>query len=103
LLSTALDGPPWTGFGISEFGARPRDFGYSPNHDQLVEWRTAFINLAVRLANSDTQDIKSRARLVLAHEFRGLWHHKAMRDKLVASARAINDHQPWGEGWKAVR
>ena len=103
LLSTALNGPPWTGFGLNEFGARPRDYGYSPNHDQLVEWRTAFINLAVRHANSDDQDIKSHARLVLANEFRGLWHHEAMRDKLVEAARAINDHQPWGGGWKAVR
>lgn len=103
LLSTALDGPPWTGFGLNEFGARPRDYGYCPNHDQLVEWRTAFINLAVRLANSDEQDIKSLARQVLANEFRGLWRQEAMRDKLVEAAQMINDHQSWGEGWTAVR
>ncbi|MFG6565347.1 hypothetical protein ACGYLI_14095 [Sulfitobacter sp. 1A13421] len=103
LLSTALDGPPWTGFGLNEFGARPRDYGYRPNHDQLVEWRTAFINLAVRLANADDEDIKSGARRVLANEFRGLWHQEAMRDRLVEAARAINDYEPWGAGWKAVR
>jgi len=103
LLSTALDGPPWTGFGLNEFGARPRDYGYRPNHDQLVEWRTAFIDLAVRIANSDDEDVKSRARQVLANEFRGLWHQEAMRETLVEAARAINDHEPWGEGWKAVR
>ncbi|MBU2359739.1 MAG: hypothetical protein KKB02_12535 [Alphaproteobacteria bacterium] len=103
LLSKALDGPTWTGFGLNEFGARPRDYGYRPNHDQLVEWRTAFTDLAVRLANSSDQDIKRRARLVLANEFRGLWDQEAMRDKLVKAARKINDHQPWGEGWKAIR
>ncbi|WP_170329781.1 hypothetical protein [Ruegeria arenilitoris] len=103
LLSTALDGPPWTGFGLNEFGARPRDYGYRPNHDQLVEWRATFINLAVRLANSDDEDIKSRARQVLANKFRSLWHQEAMREKLVEAARAIKDHEPWGEGWKAVR
>jgi hypothetical protein len=103
LLSTALDGPPWTGFGLNEFGARPRDYGYQPNHDQLVEWRNSFIDVAVRLANSDDHDLKGRARLVLASEFRGLWDHEAIRDKLVEAAREINDHQPWGEGWKAVR
>ncbi|MBC2600405.1 hypothetical protein [Puniceicoccus vermicola] len=103
LLSTALDGPPWTGFGLNEFGARPRDYGYHPNHEQLVEWRTAFINLAVRLANADDEDIKSRARQVLANQFRGLWHQEAMRAKLVEAARAIHDHEPWGAGWKAVR
>lgn len=103
LLSTALDGPPWTGFGLNEFGARPRDYGYRPNHDQLVEWRIAFINLAVQLANADDKDIKSGARQVLANEFRGLWHQEAMRDRLVEAARAINDYEPWGAGWKAVR
>lgn len=103
LLSTALDGPPWTGFGLNEFGARPRDYGYRPNHDQLVEWRIAFINLAVRLANADDKDIKSGARQVLANEFRGLWHQEAMRGRLVEAARAINDYEPWGAGWKAVR
>ena len=103
LLSTALDGPSWTGSGLNEFGARPRDYGYCPNHDQLVDWRTSFVNLAVRLANSDDQDMKTRARRVLANEFRGLWHHEAMREKLVEAARVINDHMPWGEGWKAVR
>lgn len=103
LLSTALDGPPWTGFGLNEFGARPRDYGYCPTRDQLVEWRIAFMNLAVRLANSDCEDIKSRARLALANKFRALWRHEAIREEFVASARVINDHQPWGEGWKAVR
>src|SRR5690606_2777247 len=47
MLSTALDGPPWTGWGSNEFGARPRDFGFQPNHDELVEWRSAFIDVAV--------------------------------------------------------
>lgn len=103
LLSTALDGPPWTGLGLNEFGARPRDYGYRPSHDQLVEWRTAFIDLAVPLANSDDEDIKSRSRQVLASEFRGLWHQEAMQEKLVEAARTINGHQPWGEGWKAIR
>ena len=103
LLSTALDGPPWTGFGLNEFGARPRDYGYRPNHEQLVEWRTAFIDLVTRLANSDDDDIKGGARRVLANEFRGLWHQEALRDRLVEVARAINDHEPWGAGWKAVR
>ena len=85
LLSTALDGPSWTGSGLNEFGARPRDYGYCPNHDQLVDWRTSFVNLAVRLANSDDQDMKTRARRVLANEFRGLWHHEAMREKIGRS------------------
>ena len=104
LLSTALaDRHSWTSTGLNEFGARPRDYGYQPNPGQLVEWRIAFVDLAVRLATSNDPALQGRARQVLADKFRGLWHQKSMREKLVASAKQINNHQAWGEGWKAVR
>lgn len=103
MLSTALDGPPWTGFGVNEFGARPRDFGFQPNHSELVEWRCAFVDEAVQLGTSGDPDLEGPARLILANEFRGLWHQEAMRDKLVDAARRLNVYQPWGEGWKSVR
>lgn len=103
MLSTALDGPPWTGAGINEFGARPRDFGFQPNHDDLVKWRSAFIDIAVQLGTSGDPDLEGHARLTLANEFRGLWHQEAMREKLVDVAHQLHAHYPWGEGWKAVR
>ncbi|WP_198559466.1 hypothetical protein [Halomonas sp. Choline-3u-9] len=103
MLSTALNGPPWTGFGATEFGARPRDFGFQPNHDELVEWRTAFINVAVRLGTSGDSDLEDPARLILANAFRGIWRQKAMREKLIDAARRLHAHQTWNEGWKAVR
>ena len=103
LLSTALDGPPWTSTGLNEFGARPRDYGCQPNPDQLVEWRCAFVDVAVRLATSIDPDLRGRARQVLADKFRGLWQQEAMREKLVSSAKHINNHQPWVKGWMAVQ
>lgn len=103
MLSTALDGPPWTGFGMNEFGARPRDFGFQPNRGELVEWRSAFIDVAVRLGTSGDSVLEGSARLTLANEFRGMWHQKAMRGKLVDAARKLHAYYPWGEGWKAVR
>ncbi|MBX8570688.1 hypothetical protein K5D36_13430 [Pseudomonas cichorii] len=103
MLLAALDGPPWTGFGMNEFGARPRDFGFQPNHDELVAWRSAFIDIAVRLGNSGNPDLEGPARLVLANKFRGMWQQEAIREELVDAARKLNDHTPWGEGWKAVR
>ncbi|WP_430468966.1 hypothetical protein [Vreelandella titanicae] len=103
MLSTALNGPPWTGFGATEFGARPRDFGFQPNHDELVEWRTAFIDVAVRLGTSGDSDLEDPARLILANAFRGIWRQKAMREKLIDAARRLHAHQTWNEGWKAVR
>jgi len=103
MLSTALGGPPWTGFGSNEFGARPRDFGFQPNPDELMNWRSAFIDIAVRLGTSGVYDLEGPARMILANEFRGIWHQEAMRDKLVDAARQLHTYYPWGEGWKAVR
>jgi hypothetical protein len=102
MLSTALE-DRWTGFGRNEFGARPRDFGFYPNHDELVEWRSAFIDVAVQLGTSGTPDLAEPARLIMANTFRGLWRQPAIRDKLVEAAYSLHAHHPWGEGWKAVR
>jgi len=103
MLSAALDGPPWNGFGINEFGAWPRDYGFQPDNGQLVEWRSAFIDIAVQLGTSGDPGLRGPARQVLENEFRGLWHQEAMRDKLVDAARKLHAYYPWSEGWKAVR
>jgi hypothetical protein len=103
MLKTALDGPPWIGSGTNDFGARPRDFGYRPNHDELVAWRSKFIDLVVEMGLSNDASISESARMVLARSFRGMWHHQAIRAKLVEAARELNGSQPWVEGWKAVR
>lgn len=102
MLSTALE-DRWTRFGGNEFGARPRDFGFYPDHDQLVEWRSAFIDVAVQLGTSGTPDLAGPARQIMANTFRGLWRQPAIRDKLVDAAYTLHAHHPWGEGWKAVR
>lgn len=103
MLRTALDGPPWTGFGINEFGARPRDYGFQPSHDEYVEWCNGFIDVAVRLGTSGTSDLEEPARLILASKFPGIWRQKAMRDTLVDAACKLHTHSPWGDGWKTVR
>lgn len=103
MLSAALAGPPWTGFGINEFGARPRDFGFQPDHDDLAEWRSAFLDVAVRLATSGLPHLEGPSRQTLADTFRGLWRQEAMRDRLVDAARQLHAYYPWGEGWKAIR
>ncbi|KMV68091.1 hypothetical protein AI29_10260, partial [bacteria symbiont BFo2 of Frankliniella occidentalis] len=103
MLSTALDGPDWSGFGVGEFGARPRDYGYKPNYDELVEWRSAFIDVIIQLAASGDPELERPARSILADKFRGIWFQEAMRDKLVDAARTLNVLSPWIEGWKAVR
>ena len=103
MLAAALGGPHWTGSSTYEFGARPRNFGYYPNHDELVDWRNQFIDLAVEMGLRKDAELSGPARSVLAQSFRGLWRHLAIREKLVEVAKKLNASQPWVEGWKAVR
>ncbi|HDR2754261.1 TPA: hypothetical protein QCJ76_002869 [Enterobacter asburiae] len=103
MLETALGGPPWTGFGINEFGARPRDYGFRPGYDELVEWLIAFIDILVRLGTSGVPELEDNARRILADKFRWIWRHGGIRSKLIDAARKLHAHRPWGEGWKAVR
>lgn len=102
MLSKALDGPHWTIMGIGEFGARPRDFGYEPDHDQLAAWRHLFISIALEAGLDSDPNLSEQARLILAQEFRGLWSHLAIRAELIKSAKTLNDRRPWTDGWKAV-
>ncbi|MDF2007718.1 hypothetical protein P2M49_16010 [Klebsiella quasivariicola] len=103
MLSTALEGSHWTGVGVNEFGARPRDYGFDPSYDELVEWRSAFIDVAVQLGTSGDSEIEASARINLADAFRGLWDQDAMREKLADAARKLHAYSPWGDGWKAIR
>lgn len=103
MLSTALEGSHWTGVGVNEFGARPRDYGSEPSYVELVEWRSAFIDVAVQLGTSGDSEIEASARVNLSDAFRGLWDQDAMREKLADAARKLHAYSPWGDGWKAIR
>ncbi|WP_092797270.1 MULTISPECIES: hypothetical protein [unclassified Janthinobacterium] len=103
MLSAALGGPRWTGSVMSEFGARPRNFGFHPNHKELVEWRSAFVDVTVKLGTCGDTDLEGPARRTLANAFRVMWRQEAMRGKLVDAARKLHVYQPFGEGWRAVR
>jgi hypothetical protein len=103
MLEIALGGPPWTGFGINEFGARPRDYGFRPGNDELVAWLITFIDILVRLGTSGVPVLEDDARRILADKFRWIWRHGGIRSKLIDAACKLHAHRPWGEGWKAVR
>ncbi|HEC8325899.1 TPA: hypothetical protein RG501_RS18825 [Providencia rettgeri] len=103
MLSTALDGGLWSGIGLYEFGAKPRDFGFEPDYDELVGWRHTFINFALQLGISSDLELKNCARQILANQFRGMWFQEAMREILIDAARKLHSYVPWSEGWKAIR
>jgi len=93
----------WNGFGDGEFGARPRDYGFYPNHNEHLEWRCAFIDIAVELGTCSDSKLKSSARGILANAFSGLWGQEALRNKLLDSARLLHQYSSWSEGLHAIR
>ena len=93
----------WNGFGSREFGARPRDYGFYPNHNELLEWRCAFLDIAVELGTCSDSKLKSSARGILANAFSGLWGQEALRNKLLESARFLHQYSSWSEGLHAIR
>ena len=104
MLSTALDGrATWVMFGMNEFGARSRDFGFHPSSDELVEWYSAFVDVAVQLGNSGELELEEPARRILADKLRELWSQGTLAEKLVKAARDLHTHHPWFEGWQAIR
>lgn len=103
MLSSSLGGANWTGYSMNGFGARPRDYGMHPNNNELIEWRSKFIDIALQLSISGYEPLKAPVRQILADKFSGIWRQKEMRAKLVEVAHKLHAHQPWGEGWKAVR
>lgn len=103
MLSSTLSGPSWMGSGMGDFGARPRDFGFQPNHEQLVAWREMFMGIALEAGLDADSDMSDRARIVMAQHFRELWDHFAVRGKLIETAVALNEQRAWTEGWKAVQ
>lgn len=110
MLSTALQSSGWIAWNY-EFGAQSRDYGFEPDPDklnefneltELIEWYSAFIDVAVSLGNSGESCFEQRARSILAENFRGLWHQETLRDKLIKAAQKLNKYCHWGEGWIVI-
>jgi hypothetical protein len=100
MLSTTLDGPPWT---RSHFaGAGVVRYGVDLNLDEFIEWRQVFINLAVEAGLDDDLNRSDAARNVLAKHFRDLWDEQTLENELFQSALKLNNSRQWIEGWKAV-
>ena len=104
MLKTALRSNHWSSTGTFEFGVRPRNFGYQPGtHEERNGWFKRFIALAQEIAVGGNVDRSTEVRRILAHDLRSLWRYPGLRATLMDMARALNNQQPWLEGWRAVR
>ena len=104
MLKTALRSNHWSSTGTFEFGVRPRNFGYQPGtHEERNGWFKRFIALAQEIAVGGNVDRSTEVRRILADDLRSLWRYPGLRATLMDMARALNNQQPWLEGWRAVR
>jgi hypothetical protein len=86
-----------------EFGARPRDFGYSPEtRQEKLHWYGATVGLCESLINSNALAVPSVLQVV-AHKFRGLWTWVGALDDLERLCQTVSAKQFWPDGWAAVR
>lgn len=86
-----------------EFGARSRDYGYTPKRQNDVHiWYKSVLEAIENFSQQD-RVIKLKMPGLLANHFRGLWEIATLRDLLVKLALEINSNGFWREGYEACR
>jgi hypothetical protein len=102
-MSAALESYHFTSHYDFDFGARKRDFGWSPRGKDAQGWFATFISLAAQLGQGDNPAAIA-ARDELAQHFRSLWVVAGMADELEAAAASLLDTPSgWERGWLAIR
>lgn len=98
-LDALLESQHFMSFGHSDFGARSRDWGWSPKINRDIwDWYSEAIALAVELV-----PYLPDARTILAGNVRALWRVQACQESLECAAITLVKEQPWIEGWIAFR
>ena len=104
MLKAALKSDYLMPNGNTEFGARPRDYGYRPrSRGELVEWFERFVLLAQETAMAGDDYLSTAIRVLLGNELRGLWRFEDLRETLVHSGKALGECGGWAEGLRGVR
>ena len=103
LLDAALETWHFSTSHEFEFGARPRDFGYSPEtREDVVQWLGTFIDICTNIAVSEGP-LADRAKKILSNNLRGLWTKGGMYAAIEGAAERLLEQGAWNDGWIAVR
>lgn len=98
-LDALLESQHFMSFGHSDFGARSRDWGWSPKFNRDIwDWYSEAIALAVELVPH-----LADARTILANNVRALWKIEPCQESLERAANTLIKERPWIEGWIAFR
>ena len=104
MLKAALKSDYLASNGNSQFGARPRDYGYWPKTlGEVVQWFGRFVLLAQETAMAGDEYLSAEIRIMFADELRSLWRLEGLRVTLAHAGRTLGEHGGWPEGLRAVR
>ena len=85
-----------------EFGARKRDYGYSPRiYDEIWDWFREIYKLAGDLAAHGS--LRDPIRKMIGSQFRLLAMQLGSIDQLITLAESFANDGGWPEGWAGVR
>ncbi|MET0528343.1 MAG: hypothetical protein ABW003_08355 [Microvirga sp.] len=102
-MDAILEASHFTSSRQFDFGARARDYGYSPSsNDEVAHWFRSALLLINQLADS-LPNLYEKFRVLLAQQFRGLWTSAQMYDELEILCRKVTHRRFWPEGWIACR
>lgn len=103
LLEASLEAWHFTSSYSFEFGARARDYGWSPSsREDINQWYKTFLNYILPLAILENS-LASKLKSLLSVKFRGLWTKAAMFDELESVIKSISEKHTWNDGWTAVK
>lgn len=97
-LRALLQTGHFTTIGNCDFGARSRDWGWTPKvQKDIREWFEEAIKLVVEVAP------ETEARMLLAEGMRSLWRIRGCQDAINHAVTLFLQTRPWIEGWIACR
>ncbi|WLE95785.1 MAG: hypothetical protein QTN59_13995 [Candidatus Electrothrix communis] len=104
LFRSAFNTSHWSSFGTFGFGARKRDFGWSPQTNaEKMAWYTGFIELLrPKLSSNNERSIKW-VKVLLADHFRGLWSFAHCFDTLEEIIHEHASGKNWPEMWLSIK
>ena len=104
ILSKIFKRQPWYGIYLAriESSRELADYGSKSNEKEFQDWRRLFLDITVRSCLDDDPNRNKAARKIFAQHFTKLWSENVLHDQLIQSAKKLNNHYPWIEGWKMV-
>ena len=104
IFHSAFETRYWTSFSNFGFGARKRDYGWSPKtYEDQLDWYTGFIELLKVKFSSNNEMVVKWAKSLLADNFQELWTFAGCFDILEEIVCEHASGGSWPEIWISIK